>query len=98
MTIYKLRFRVEGRQRVVYLGTDPARVQRIKCELEELQHRVRTARELRKLSRQAKDAMRASRRQLAPLLEQAGFHFHGIEIRETRRPRTSGASEATDPI
>jgi hypothetical protein len=85
-TVYKLRYRRRGRQRVRYLGTDSVRVQAVQRALVNLQRRRKSELELRTLSRQAAELLRDSKRRLEPLLKTAGLRFHGRAI---RRPRAS---------
>lgn len=86
---FKLRFRAAGRQRVVYLGIDPATAQRVAMELAWLQRPVRRARELRARVKAARQMARALHRQAAPVLEDLGLRFHGLILRKTR-PRHGG--------
>jgi hypothetical protein len=80
-----LRFRgPSGEQRVRCLGSDPAIAEQVKRELAELQTNRRLKRELRKLEKQAREKLRGIRDKLAPQLNQAGFHFHGMSIRRKR--------------
>jgi hypothetical protein len=81
---YKLYFRVGTRQRVRCLGRALPFVERVRAELAQLQQRARLRQELGHLVRAAKHKLRATKRQLEPLLEDAGFTFHGLAV---RRPR-----------
>jgi hypothetical protein len=93
-TVYKLRFRMGGRQRVKCLGADPLRAAAIAQALAELQQKRRTTLKLRRLQRDAARAIRRTKIQLEPHLIERGFRFHGLAIRRTRRSRlTCPASE-----
>ena len=87
LRIYKLRFRLQGRQRVHYLGTDPCAAERIKRALSELQEGQRRQRQLRLVCTVAAKALRETKRQLEPLVETYGFKFHGRAIRRSRPAR-----------
>ena len=83
-TVYKLRFRLRGKQTVRYLGLSSELASAISAELRELQAPSRTVRELNRTAKQVRAGLRASRRALAPILEDLGLHFHGSAIRQTR--------------
>jgi hypothetical protein len=82
--VFKLRFRLHGRQRVKYLGTDADRCDAIAVQLERLQRARRIDAKLRKLNRAAAKLLRESKRRLEPLVAQCGRHFHGRAIRRWR--------------
>ena len=81
---FKLRFRMDGKQVVRYIGTDPIRAARIERELEILQCEHRSDRQLQRQLRMARAALRESKRILAPVLQEMGYQYHGYAI---RRPR-----------
>lgn len=83
-TVFKLRYRFGGRQQVRYLGCDSSRAAQIEEELSELQRRTKSLRSLRALRRAARRTLRATKRRLTPLVQEAGYSFHGLAI---RRPR-----------
>ena len=85
MTIFKLRFRLAGRQRVKYLGTDRAAAAIFRDALLRLQQSRRLDGELRYLSRQASKLLQFCKQVLQPGMEQTGFKFHGRALRRTRR-------------
>jgi hypothetical protein len=87
---FKLRFRSRGKQEVRYLGTDADFARAVARELRELQQSGRAERRLRALIAEARRLLRDGKRQLEPLLEQRGLHFHGMAIR--RRQETRGNS------
>jgi hypothetical protein len=69
------------------LGTAPAFADQVRAELGRLQHRALLHRQIKRLARTAKCKLRTARDRLEPLLNNAGFAFHGLAV---RRPR-SGA-------
>lgn len=80
---YKLRFRTPGGNQVVrYIPT--LMVEPVQCELEKLQSSRRAARELRESTRRLSSIRRDATRQLQPVLDQLGYHFHGSSIRRRR--------------
>lgn len=82
---YRLRFRMpSGKQCMRYLGHDPAVAKQAEEELAQLQADRRVDLELGKLIRQAGQKLRATKVKLTPQLEQAGYHFHGLAIRQLR--------------
>lgn len=84
-TLYKLRFRLStAEQRVRYLGTDPAAAAEIEEELYEIQRGTRLKRELHKCAKETGRRLRSSKAKLAPVLAEAGYHFHGLSVRQTR--------------
>jgi hypothetical protein len=83
-TTYKLRWRVNGRQRVRYLGSDVAVAAQVRAALIDLQCARRTERELAQLLRQARAQLGTLKRQLQPDLESLGYAYHGYSARRTR--------------
>ena len=83
-TVYKLRFRMAGRQQVRYLGTDPLFAAAVREELRLLRRAQVAERELRTLAGEARKRLRQSKARLLPIVEQSGYAFHGLSI---RRPR-----------
>jgi hypothetical protein len=78
-TIFRLRYRVDGRQHVRYVS--PRDAEALEAELATLQKRVRACRRLRSVAVLARQALRDRKMTLAPLLEARGLHFHGHQIR-----------------
>src|SRR5262245_2104502 len=74
---YKLRYRLRGKQRVRYLGSDAAFADQVRQALSLLQAPARLNRELGQLVQISRRALRDSKGRLAPLLESAGYGFHG---------------------
>lgn len=87
--MFKLRFRLQGRQKVKYLGCDAKRAAEIQGELDELQQSRHYDRRLRALTRSASEQLREAKQRLEPLLEGTGWKFHGRAVRRTRRKRPS---------
>ena len=81
---FKLRFRLDGRQRVVYLGQDVGVAEQVQHELAELQAHHKLEQRLARLKAEALALVRESKRRLQPYLHCAGLRFHGLEIRGTR--------------
>jgi hypothetical protein len=88
--IYKLRFRLDGRQRVRFLGDDEELARAVQDELEKIQREVRDRREFANLRRRTRRTLSESKFALEGLLEEHGFHFHGQAIRKRRRPKARG--------
>jgi hypothetical protein len=85
-TCFKLRFREKcGRQRVVYIGTDPVAAAAIRNELTRLQTERRLKKESREAVREAKQILKRRMKALADHLAKRGFVFHGREIRCSRK-------------
>ena len=85
-TVFKLRFRKEGKQQVRCIP-NAAAAARVRAELASLQAGVQAARQLRKFDRQARRALRDAKRNLAPLLADHGLAFHGLAVRRPRHAR-----------
>lgn len=92
--VYKLRFRVQGQQRVRYLGIDPAAAELLQKELAVWQAGPRAERALREAERNARQAIREIKSRLEPDVVAAGLKFHGRTIRRPRR-RPSRSGELT---
>ena len=84
ISVFKLRFRVNGRQRVKYVTTDPVVAAALERQLRQLQRAKDNDITLRSLNREARQLLRQCKNRLSPLVEQAGLGFHG---RALRRPR-----------
>lgn len=89
--VFKLRFRLNGRQRVKYVG-DAAAAEALRQELRKLQHPHVLLKNLRAVSRAARKICRQEKLRLVPLVEQLGLKFHG---RAVRRPRRTSDREET---
>ncbi len=88
--VFKLRFRLGGRQRVKHIGTDGEHARRLQQTLERFQQDRRRTLALGRLNREAAKLLRDSKRRVEPLLNLAGYRFHGRSIRRPRRPRVAG--------
>ncbi len=84
-TFFKLRFRLHGKVHVRYLGRDPDVVSRARLELAELQAARRVDLALRRLGCEVGPLLRAAKKKLVPLLEEASFEFHGMAVRKRKR-------------
>jgi hypothetical protein len=78
--IFRLRFRVDGRQHVRYVR--PCDAAALEAEVESLQKTVRARRNLNRVARAGRDMLRERKRSLTPLLEESGYRFHGHQIRK----------------
>jgi hypothetical protein len=85
---YKLRFRLAGQQRVLYLGSDRQRAVDVEQELEVLQRDVRRQRRQAALGRIAAKRLQDTKHALQPLLAARGFYFHGLAVRKRRVSKT----------
>ena len=88
VVFFKLRFRLNGRQRTRYLGTDPTRGQAIATELLKVQRQKRIHRQIARLDVAAGRTIREWKTRLVPLLEKEGLYFHGLAVRGKRRSRS----------
>ena len=80
-TVFKLRFRVNGQQRVKFVTTNPVMAAALERELRQLQRSKDKDLTLRSLNREASQLLRQCKTRLAPLVEQAGLRFHGRALR-----------------
>jgi hypothetical protein len=80
--LFKLRFRINGKQRACYLGKDMAVVEQTQQWLAEAQAIRKTKIKLGQLAREAGQKLRNCKKELSPLLAEAGYRFHGLSIRE----------------
>ena len=69
---------------VRYLGTDPTVAESARRELARIQHEARTERNLRRLVRKARAALREAKTRSAPALKAAGLVYHGYQIRRRK--------------
>jgi hypothetical protein len=86
-SVYKLRFRFTGRQRVIYLGTSAQQALAVEADLAVLQQGVRARRQLAALHRHAAKRLKKIKSFLQPMLESRGFHFHGLAVRKRRNSK-----------
>jgi hypothetical protein len=84
----KLRFRYQGKQRVVYIGVNAALAAEIAAELRRRQQKTQGLRGVRAAARQCRQWRREYRREVARLLGECGYYFHGYELRLRRSRHT----------
>jgi hypothetical protein len=77
--VFRLRFRVLGRQHVRYVSRQDAAA--LEAELKTLQKKVRVRRSLNRVASVAREMLRQRKRALTPLLEERSYHFHGHQVR-----------------
>ncbi len=82
--IFKLRFRIDGKQIVRSLGTSATNAAWVAVAVKVLQRRMRAQRELRKLEGELWKYLKATKTSLRPAFELAGYRFHGMCVRRTR--------------
>jgi hypothetical protein len=87
--VYKLRYRREGRQRVLYLGSNAEAAERARQAISELQAERRIELAVGRLHREAAQLLREGKQRLAGPLAAAGFRFHGRAIRRLRRGQSN---------
>ncbi len=88
--IGKLRFRRGSKQVVRYLGGAEA-ARRVQEELTKWQAQHRKSRELKRLAKVARAALRGAKKTLVLHLQQTDFRFHGLAIRRRSEPPASGS-------
>ena len=81
---YRLAWREEGRQRSRYLGCSTWVVEKVRELLARVQQELRQGRQLRRLERTARAAMRWSKELLRKELGRLGLWLKGFEIRGGR--------------
>ncbi|QDU92497.1 hypothetical protein [Lignipirellula cremea] len=86
---FKLRFRFQGRQLVRCLGAKAALVRRVEQALAKIQAQRKRRAQLTNAARRSRQTLRLTRLLLAPLLQAAGFQFHGLAVRKIRSGRTN---------
>lgn len=86
--LYKLRFRVNGQQRVKSLGRDPLRAAAIRSALADWQTPHHKKRKSRQLPQRVLQALRSAKQQLEPVLATVGLRFHGFSFRKTHPRKT----------
>jgi len=82
--IYKLRFRLDGRQRVVSLGGDLELIARVRQALQDCQQRRRWKHRLASRAKVQRALGRKIRSELAPVAAAAGYWLHGRRLRRRR--------------
>ena len=79
--VYRLRFRVDGRQATRYVGTDTEKAAEVQQSLAEWQAKRCLDLELGRLTREAGRELRRAKQQLTEQLARRGFGFHGLGVR-----------------
>ena len=82
--LYKLRFRVEGRQVTRYVGADERKAAEVQQALVEWQGARQLDLELGRLARQASRELRRAKRTLEEQMAKRGLGFHGLAVRRAR--------------
>jgi hypothetical protein len=95
--IYKLRYRIQGRQRTRFLGNNLAFLDAVRRELAELQQAIKGDRQMRRVLRQARRGLRQAKSTLAPLLAEQGYSFHGRVLRRRRQAGARVRAGANEP-
>jgi hypothetical protein len=83
-SVYRLRFRVDGRQVTRYVGTDAEKAAEVQQSLAEWQAKRCRDLELGRLAREAGRELKRAKRQLTGPLARRGFEFHGLRVRQAR--------------
>lgn len=87
LAVYKLRFRLGGRQQVRYLGADPRQAEAVRQALVAWQKPQLAVKRLRAVAREAAAVLRRMKQRLQPVVLSAGFEFHGLALRRSRKTR-----------
>lgn len=82
--VYRLRFRVDGRQVTRYVGTDAVKAAVVQQGLAEWQAKRHLDLELGRLAKEAGRELRRAKQQLTEQLAKRGLGFHGLGVRRTR--------------
>jgi hypothetical protein len=85
--VFKLRSRIDGKQFVRYIASDPERGLEVARELAALQHDRQVDLALLRATKLAAQMLRESKKKLEPLLAEEGLHFYGYELRRRRTGR-----------
>lgn len=85
-TVYKLRFRLEGRQQVISLGSDRAQAQQVSTALHKLQAPRRAKQALKTHVQKQRQAWSRLRDNLDQVSVHTRFHRHGRRLRRRRDP------------
>jgi len=95
--VFKLRFRMRGRQVVRYLGTDPEWADTVRRALSAWQSPQHAQRLLRRTERDSRRLLRSVKPRLIQAVEAAGLKFHGRQIRRPRQSMALPRSSSTIP-
>jgi len=95
--VFKLRFRMGGRQVVRYLGTDRDWADTVRRALSAWQSPQHAQRLLRQTERDSRRLLRSVKLRLIQAVEAAGLKFHGRQIRRPRQSMALPRSSSTIP-
>ena len=82
--VFKLRFRIDGRQKVRYLGTSPSEAAKVSMAVKDLQRARGLRHELQRLQKESRAGLKAAKKLLTPVLKSAGYQFYGLSVRQIR--------------
>ena len=85
--VFKLRYRLDGRQHVRFLGDDERRAHAVRDELLLLQHDVQEKRRFTALRIRTTRVLKECKAASQGFLGETGYYFHGLAIRKRRRPK-----------
>ena len=91
--VFKLRWRLAGRQRVRYLGRDTERAAAISAALDVRRRDRQVLAQLEQLLRTARLSLRRARLFLTRKLESAGRRWHGYQARSARTAKPNLAKQ-----
>jgi hypothetical protein len=97
-TYLRLRFRVAGRMRTVYLGTDERLAANVQRELDLLQAPRRKKLQLARAVQLGRQTLRRTKLRLVPTLAELGMHYHGDTIRQRRPKQPFVTGDASSPM
>jgi hypothetical protein len=80
---YKLRFRMPGARQITRYIPGHL-IECVRVDLDRLQSNRRASNALRSATRRVCQTRRDDKRQLQPVLDELGYHFHGNRIRRRR--------------
>jgi hypothetical protein len=89
-TIWKLRYRCDGRQHVKYIPIQQLDV--VRAELSALQSLTRLRRALKQCTQRAKLYLKKTKAEVEALTENSDYYFHGFEIRRSRGHRPTAVN------
>ena len=95
--VFKLRFRMRGRQRVRYLGTDPEWADAVRRALSAWQSLQDAKRLLQRTERDSRKLLRSIKPRLVQAVEAVGLRFHGRLIRTPRKAADLSTDSFTNP-
>jgi hypothetical protein len=81
---WRLRFRLDGRLRAIYVGQDAELLDCVRKELRLLREGRHTLQRLVQFEKQARRVLRDAKKRLSEPLQQLGMYYHGDAIRKRR--------------